>query len=204
MYYHHLDWPNRDEYVNYFRDEFIPKYIPDWSEKQTSPWGTHKLDGYWVFYPDKVQEEKIFKLQDFLKRNFDLPDISYVVIFRNTNDLPIHTDGPDDGSSGVNCTSLNLQLSGYEGTTMKFYRKVVDATGFIYGPTKVRGWNNQEVELVDQFDCFNTWSVLNTGVPHMVTISESRVPKICASIRFKGFPTYEESLAKIMSRTELI
>jgi hypothetical protein len=204
MYYYHLDWPNREEYTKYFRDEFVPRHIPDFSQAQQSPWGDYKFDEYWLFFPNQVQDTKIFELQDFLKRNFDFPDILYIIIIRPTRDMPIHTDGPDDGSSGVHRTSLNLQLSGYEGNTVNFYKKTVDATGHIQGSTKLRGWKNHEVELADQFACTNTWTLLNTGVPHNVTMSTSGIPKICLSVRFKGFPAFEDSLAKIKSRTTLI
>jgi hypothetical protein len=204
MYYYHLDWPNREEYTNYFNNEFIPKYVPDFSKKQTSPWGDYKFDGYWLFFPIQIQDTKIFELQDFLKRNFDFPDISYIMIFCSTKDLPIHIDGPEDGSTGVNHACLNLQLSGYEGATMQFFKKVVNTSGYLQGTSKVRAWNNNEVELIDQFDCFNTWSLLNTGTPHSVKVSDSGIPKICLSVRFKGFPTFEDSLAKIQSRTTLV
>jgi hypothetical protein len=204
IYYHHLDWPNRDEYTKYFRDEFIPKHIPDFSQQQKSPWGDNKLEEYWIFFPNQIQDAKIFELQDFLKRNFDFPDISYIIILRPTKDLPIHTDGPDNGTSGVHHTSLNLQISGYEGNVVKFYKKVVDATGYIQGSSYLRAWNNHEVELVDQFSCTNIWTLLNTGVPHSVTASTSGIPKICLSVRFKGFPAFEDSLAKIQGRTTLI
>jgi hypothetical protein len=204
MYYHHLDWPNREEYTSYFGNEFIPKNIPDFNQPQKSPWSDKTFDEYWIFFPNQIQDKKIFELQDFLKRNFNFPDISYIIILRPTKDLPIHTDGPDNGASGVHHTSLNLQISGYDGHIVKFYKKLINATGHMQGRTQTRGWGDHEVELADQFKCTNTWTLLNTGMPHSVKFSETGIPKICLSVRFKGFPAFEDSLAKIKSRTILI
>jgi hypothetical protein len=204
MYYYHLDWPNREEYTNYFNNEFIPKHIPDFSQKQRPPWRNHTVDEFWVFFPNKTPDSKILELQDFLKRNFDFPDISYYLIFYQLQDYLIHIDGPGDGSSGINHTSLNLQLRGYKGTKMEFYEKNSDAIGVLPSGSKSRLWGDNEVTLVDQFDCTNTWTLINTGTPHKLVVPKIGIPKICLSVRFKGFPKFEDSLAKIQSRTTLI
>jgi hypothetical protein len=198
MYYYHLDWSNREEFTNYFRDKFIPNHIPDFDHAQQSPWGNYKFKDYWLFFPNQTPDPKILELQDFLKNNFGFPNILYFIIGRHLN-LPIHIDGPDDGSSGVHHTSLNLQISDYEGVTMKFFKKINSSAGYMQGLSNLRAWNNHEVELVDQFDCTNTWTLINTGVPHCLDASASKtgIPKLCLSVRFKGFPAFEDSLAKI-------
>jgi hypothetical protein len=204
MYYYHLDWANREEYTNYFNNEFIPKHIPDFNKKQTPPWRNHPVDEYWAFFPNQILDIKMLALQDFLKRNFDFPDISYFLIFYQLKDNTLHVDGPEDGSSGVHRTSLNLQLSGYEGTTMNFYEKNPNAIGFLPPGSKTKLWKDDEVKLMDQFKCTNTWTLVNTGIPHNVTVPETGIPKLCLSVRFRGFPAFEDSLAKIKSRTVLI
>jgi hypothetical protein len=196
MYYYHLDWSNTEEYTNYFNNEFIPKHIPDFNQKQPPPpWRVQPVDEYWIFYPNKTPDPKILELQNFLKSNFDFPDISYFLIFYQLRNYEIHIDGPGDSTSGTNHTSLNLQLSGYEGTKMEFYE--TDGMGHRLPGTHIRAWDTKHSTLVDQFDCTNTWTLINTGVPHQLVVPQTGIPKICLSIRFKGFPAFEDSLAKI-------
>jgi hypothetical protein len=204
MYYYHLDWSNTEEYTNYFNNEFIPKHIPDFNEKQRPPWRSTTAENFWVFFPKETPDPKILELQDFLKRNFDFPDISYYLIFYQVRDNPLHIDGPDDGSSGVHDVSLNLQLSGYEGVTIEFYEKNSNAIGFLPPGSKTKLWNDNEVTLVDQFKCTNTWTLLKTSKPHKVVVPQIGIPKLSLAVRFKGFPAFEDSLAKIQSRTTLI
>ena len=205
MYFYHLDWSNKEEYVNYFNNEFIPKHIPDFNKKQRPPWRTHAVDQYWAFFPDQTPDPKILQLQEVLKRNFDFPDISYFLIFYQEADYEIHFDGPGDGSSGVHHTSLNLQLRSFEGTSLQFYReKNPGGGGKRISGTQAKSWEENEVILVDQFNCTNTWSLINSGVPHKVVVPKTGMPKICLSIRFKGFPAFEDSLAKIQSKPGLM
>jgi len=204
-YYHHLDWFNREEYTNYFNNEFIPKHIPDFNDKQRPPWRPNTIvDEYWIYYPNQIQDAKIFELQNFLKNNFDFPDIAFFLIFYQLKNYEMHDDRPLGSSDPTYAThtSLNLQLSGYEGTSMQFYEKKPDAIEVL--PSNVNHiWVNNECtsmdqfNLVDQFDCTNTWSLINTGRLHRVVVPQTGIPKICIAFRFKGNPTFEDSLMKI-------
>ena len=197
MYYLQLDWANREEYVNYFLNEFVPKNIPDLSKKVSTPWGGPPRR-FWVFIQDQINNPKITALQDFLKTTFDFPDISYIVIFYLDHQSHIHSDqDAADNRTNVNSTSLNLQLRGYHGSRMEFFEPKEGRSGFIKNGAFTRLWMPDDVIKVAELELTQTWSLLNIQKLHNVINGDESNPKLCLSVRFKGDFPYEEAVNKI-------
>lgn len=161
---------------------------------RSPPWGGIPRN-FWVFIQDEIQDKKMQELQHFLQSEYDFPEISYFIIFYLQNPYAIHVDW--DGETGGNATSLNLQLKGYMGSKMEFFEPKKNKLGYIPVGIFSNLWLREDVDKVAELDLTPNWTLINTAKPHSVIVGNSNDPKICLAVRFKGCPSFEESLSKL-------
>ena len=181
-YYQHLPSIDNKLYTDYFIDKFIPKYK-----------FIQKLVGiYTQYHRDVVSKEiELLKLELTLIKKYKFPKIEYISIFEHTQDQPIHSDGIDV----PRYASLNLPISGWEGTKMNFYD--VRNRDLIPNIRDANYYDENDVTYAVELNGENSWVLVDSSTPHHIIQINSANPRMTVCVRFMGNPTFNELLDRI-------
>ncbi len=179
-YYQSLHDIEFSQYRDYFNTEFMPTHFKN-------PNGRYNL-----YQMAQYRSPKISELEDKVRSHFDFPNFDYFIIFKHFSDQPIHVDGV----VGVRFTSLNLALTGYKDTKMKFYK----ITNNIMQKTDAHYYDKANVEFDEEFHTDDQWMLVNSGEPHNVVNINSIDPRVTICFRFADNPKYSELALKVQKK----
>lgn len=140
----------------------------------------------------EIVEPEFLSFSNYLVDTFDLPPLAYYAMFRHDSDQPIHMDGLS--LKTLRMCSLNLPVSGFENSMMRFYEHPETIT---YIKNAIYFNVDQTSTEIDSTECRNEWLLANTKVPHNVTITPGQV-RYTICFRFHGNPTFAYVADKFM------
>ena len=145
---------------------------------------TYKKIDYKDFYKFKWATD----LELFLYNN-KFPGVDYILIFNHVRSQDIHIDG----SNSIRLASLNLPLTNYTEKTFLFYsvplKELTKGDAFYY-------YGNQH-KILASFKGTDCWTLINSGIPHNMTVTDYSIPIRSLCVRFKGNPSIYHIIKKI-------
>lgn len=185
-YFQHFPEIDSVEWSEYFLKEFLPKhkFFENLSKSKYN----------YVQYNDINIDPAIVKLSSTLESKFNFPPIEHFLIFcHNKENQSIHIDG----TSQLRYASLNLAISGFENTTIIFYKK--NNPNAKVAVTNANYFDIKDVTPITNFNSTSKWVLINSGEPHQVIGINTNNPRITVCIRFYKNPKFHDLIKNAKS-----
>jgi hypothetical protein len=136
-------------------------------------------------------------LEDTLVKQFNFPKIYYLMLFHHTFSQRIHVDG----TVTVRHASLNIPLSGFNGTNITWYNLVSPLNDYrdFDKDYDLIDFPKSDLTPVATLPGANAWSLVHTSKPHHVVSENYNNPRLTLCVRFKDNPSFE-FLHELLSR----